>query len=98
MTNSIPAPFRLGTDRERYWSLIHEGRVYSVNWDDGERLLALSSAVRCGEAIPQEFVFHARGSSPDSAAISVFVGSNETLELLTELEAGRPVRQSHWFG
>jgi hypothetical protein len=98
MSSSLSTPLRTGIDPSRYWSLIHKGQVYAVDWDDGERLLALSAAVRAGTQPAQEFHCRLHGDAPVREAIAVFVAPETQLELLTESDHSRRPRQSHWFG
>ena len=82
----------------RYWSLVHSGAVHAVSWDDGERLLALSTAVRLGKEPAQEFRFCPRGFGDRESRVTLFVGPDSLFELLTEYDIAPPARQSHWFG
>lgn len=82
----------------RYWLLVHALQKYRLDWDDGERLLALSSAVRTGRLDPQPFTFHPRRGSADSAPVTLLVTPDDPFELLTEYDAAAPEEASHWFG
>lgn len=81
----------------RYWLLIHAAEKHCIEWDDGERLLVLSSAVCDGRQEPQSFSFVPRGSA-DAKPVTVFVSPNDPIELLTEYEPNAVLPPSHWFG
>lgn len=98
MSSSLSTPLRTRIDPSRYWSLIHRGQVYAVDWDDGERLLALSAAVRAGTQPAQNFHCRLHGVDPGRESIAVFVAPETQLELLTERDHSWRPQQSHWFG
>lgn len=98
MSSSTPHPFETGIDRSRYWSLVHDGQIDLLDWDDGERLLALSSAVRSGVELAQSVHFRRHGAQPGDETIVIYVGPNSSLELLTEYGDQPTPRQSRWFG
>jgi hypothetical protein len=96
-SQSTPA---VGTidDTARYWVLVHGGKIHPVDWDDGERLLSLSAAVRSGSALPQPFTFCPRGTSAANDGVTVYVRPDEPLQLITAYEQVRKPKQSTWFG
>ncbi|MES2170042.1 MAG: hypothetical protein V4479_04885 [Actinomycetota bacterium] len=77
----------------RHWLLVHDGTTHQLEWDDGERLLALTADVRGGGLAPRPFSFTPRGSV-DGQTVTVFVDVTSSLELLTQYDAA----ESHWFG
>jgi hypothetical protein len=77
----------------RHWLLVHDGASHSLEWDDGERLLAVVSAARAGGPDPHSFTFTPRGSDDDSS-VTILVDSHRSWELLTQYDA----EESHWFG
>ena len=69
-----------------------------MNWNDGERLLSLSSAVRAGLSTPQAFTFQPRGTHSLGESITLFLRPDDPIELITEYEHATKCAQSHWFG
>ena len=86
------------TDTSRYWLLVHAGKIHHVTWNDGERLLSLSTAVRAGLSEPQAFTFQPRGTRSVSESITLFLRPDEPIDLITEYEHAGKSTQSHWFG
>jgi hypothetical protein len=70
---------------DRFWWLVHDGEVCPLEWEDGERLIALSVGVRDGTDESQEFTFRPRGADSD---VTVMVCADQPLELLTDSTSG----------
>jgi hypothetical protein len=87
-----------GNDGSRYWLLVHDGQVNSIDWIDGERLLSLSAEVRLGRSKPQKFTFCPRGAASGHDGVTLFVGPDTPIELLNQYERAAGPELSHWFG
>jgi hypothetical protein len=98
MTSRTATGIRADNDTSRYWLLVHAGKVHHVNWNDGERLLSLSTAVLAGVSEPQTFTFLPRGASTGSDSVTLFLRPDEPIDLITEYEHASGAMQSHWFG
>jgi hypothetical protein len=68
----------------RYWTLVHDGETCPMVWDDGERLLALTTDVRSGAAEPQDFTFTPRGCVDVRSDKTIAVRADQPLDLITE--------------
>lgn len=95
-SSSSLSAFVTGIDPTRYWSLVFDGRVVPLSWDDGERLMALSAAIRAGDEPAQEFrcLRHEAQHKP----LMIMVTPETLFELITEYDHTEPPAQSHWFG
>jgi hypothetical protein len=92
---TIPLPqWRSVVNPARHWLLVHAGRSYSLSWDDGERLLALSSDVCAGKAEAQYFSFTPLRPALGQESVAVLVDPTQSFNLLTENDSA----ESHWFG
>ena len=98
MTSRTEPEYRTAEDTSRYWLLVHATKIHQMNWDDGERLLGLSTAVLAGVSRPQAFAFQPRGTSSSGAIVTLFLRPDEPIELITEYEHAHGTTQSHWFG
>ena len=98
MTPKTSPTLIAGNDRARYWLLVHNGQVDSIEWDDGERLLALTTEVRLGSSKSQEFTFCPRGAEVEGHAVTVFVDRETPIELVSQYDNSELPSQSHWFG
>ena len=87
-----------GHSTARYWVLVHAGKIHHLNWNDGERLLTLSTEVLAGLSEPRGFTFLPRGSSSPEEGVTIFLRPDEPIELITEYEPAEQATQSHWFG
>jgi hypothetical protein len=84
MTSKVSPVITAGDDSSRYWLLVHDGQVNSIDWADGERLLSLSAEVRLGRSKPQEFTVCPRGAASSHDAVTLFVGPDRPIELLSQ--------------
>jgi hypothetical protein len=82
----------------RSWLLVHGPDQYCLEWDDGERLLALSSAIRASRLEPQDFTFVPRDSAKTPDRVTLFVTGDDPFELLTQYDSVAHEQASHWFG
>ena len=98
MTSRTATKAPSGHPTARYWVLVHAGKIHRLNWNDGERLLSLSTAVLAGLSKPQAFTFLPRGTRSITESVTVFLRPDEPIELITEYEHTGKVTQSHWFG
>jgi hypothetical protein len=98
MTSRTATKAPSGRSTARYWVLVHAGKIHRLNWNDGERLLTLSTAVLAGLSEPQGFTFLPRGSASLGEGVTIFLRPDEPIELITEYEPAGIATQSHWFG
>jgi hypothetical protein len=78
----------------RHWLLVQGDDRFALTWDDGERLLSLSSEIRRGTLGARSFVFRPHGSRPSDPNVTIFVDADHSFELLTQYDS----ETSHWFG
>ncbi len=90
--NESPAPAT--TFAGRHWLLIHDGATHPVEWEDGERLLELSSAIRRGDDDEQDYTFVPRGRESSNESVTIRIRADVPLELLVQYDQ----HESHWFG
>ncbi|HEY2643277.1 MAG TPA: hypothetical protein VGI56_05970, partial [Galbitalea sp.] len=66
------------SESTRSWTLVHAGVLYPMSWEDGERLLALSSRVRMSAAEPQAFTFRPLDGT-STGPVTIFVTPDDPL-------------------